>query len=141
MGTMSFSAQPIPSFVAFIKEHYKGGTVLDLGCGTGRYTDCFPADMYTGIDGHPGNISFCGATWPDRKWILADLEEWKPKEKYDYLISSVTMEQLDNLPMGWAKHYIMIEPRGHKHNYQEIYKPVVDEPMGESYEGLRMMLT
>jgi hypothetical protein len=37
--------------------------------------------------------------------------------------------------------FIMIEPQGFRHNYQEIYKPVVDEPMGESYEGLRMMLT
>jgi SAM-dependent methyltransferase len=138
MGTMYFDAEPIPEVEAFIKKHYKGGTVLDFGCGCGRYAHCFPDDMYTGVDGYMENIKFCKQTFGG-KFLLKDLETWKPTKRYDYLFSSVTMEQLENLPMDWADNYILVEPMGLKHNYQEIYKPEVDEGLSAAKE-VRLML-
>jgi len=119
MVIMYFDAQPIPQVQEFIEKHYKGGSVIDYGCGCGRYTDCFPADSYVGVDGHEGNISFCKSKWPDRKFELRDLETWKPKKKYDYLFSSVVFDQIENLPVGWAKHYILVE----NGKYTEWFKP------------------
>lgn len=142
MGIMSFSAEPTKDTLDFIKEHYDGGTVLDYGCGTGRYTDCFPADKYVGIDGHPENIEFCKKKWPDRKWILTDLEEWLPDKKYDNLFSCVVMEQIDkNLPFGWAKRYMLVEPvcKDCWHDYPETYKPYYNEGQGTE-KVLRNML-
>lgn len=123
MGIMSFSAQPIPHVMELLEKYYKGGSVLDFGCGTGRYVDCFDRRGYLGVDGFDTNIDHCKKTWPNREFILADLETWEPKEKFDYLFSSVSMEQLDKLPMNWAKTYILVEPIGFKHNYIDIYKP------------------
>lgn len=141
MGIMAFQSQPIPEVVEFIKRHYRGGTVLDYGCGTGRYTKCFPEDKYTGVDGYRPNIDYCMEKWPDRRWVYEDLEKWKPDKRYDYLFSSVVMEQVKNLPMGWAKTYILIEPttEGCK-DYVSIYKPHINESMNASREGIRMMV-
>ena len=136
MGIMSFSAEPIPHVMELLEKYYKGGSVLDFGCGTGRYVDCFDRRGYLGVDGFDTNIDYCKKQWPDREFILADLETWKPpvydrfvsgtseeEQKFDYLFSSVSMEQLDKLPMNWAKTYILVEPIGFKHNYIDIYKP------------------
>ena len=138
MGVMYFDAQPVPDVVKFIREHYKGGTIIDFGCGCGRYTNLFPKDKYLGVDGYGDNIRAAKDLHPGYKFEVHDLETWKP-EHFDYLLSSVTMEQLDNLPMGWADNYILIEPIGYKHDYQKIYKPNVDEPL-MGLEDLRMML-
>lgn len=141
MGIMYFSAQPIPEVIEFINKHYKGGSVLDYGCGTGRYTKCFKSASYVGVDGHKGNIGACRDLFPDYHFELHDLETWKPKKKFDYLFSSVAMEQVKNLPKDWAKTYILIEPTTEGcHDYAGIYKPKINEPMNASHEGIRMMI-
>lgn len=124
---MCFSAQPLPPVIQAIQKYYKGGSVIDYGCGTGRYTDYFDVDGYLGVDGHDGNIDFCKSNWPKHKFELADLEEWKPKKKFDYLFSSVTCEQIDNLPdlRKFAKTLILIEPVGFKHDYIERFNPEI----------------
>jgi len=123
MGIMSFSAEPIGHVIELLEKYYHGGSVLDFGCGTGRYTNQFDRSGYLGVDGFDTNIDYCKKTWPDRDFLLADLETWKPKQKFDYLFSSVSMEQLDNLPKNWAKTYLLVEPIGFKHDYIDIYKP------------------
>jgi len=134
MGVMYFDAQPIEQVNEFIKKHYNGGTVIDFGCGCGRYTECFPADKYIGVDGHEGNISFCKSNWPDRKFEIHDLETWKPKKKYDLLFSSVVFDQLENLPVGWAKNYILIE----NGKYTDTFKPQVNDGL-KGAEEVRLM--
>lgn len=135
MGIMQFDAQPIQEVIAFVKKHYKGGTILDYGCGCGRYANCFPEEEYTGVDGYRGNVDFCMETWPDRRWEYQDLETWKPKKKYDYLFSSVVLDQVENLPLGWAKNYILIENK----KYIKIFKPKIDEPLDGSEETRKML--
>ena len=115
MGIMYFDSNPIPEVQEFIKEHYKGGSVIDYGCGCGRYTDCFPISDYLGVDGHGGNIEAAKSNHLRYKFELHDLETWYPRKKYDYLFSSVSMEQISKLPKGWAKHYVLVEPRGGIH--------------------------
>lgn len=137
MGIMSFGAQPIPEVVEFIKKHYKGGSILDYGCGSGRYADCFPNKDYLGVDGHHGNISFCIPNFPNKKFIKKDLETWRPKKKFDYLFSSVTFDQIDNLPLDWADKYILIENRKYKYKFNVL----VDEPLQGSEETRLMVCT
>jgi trans-aconitate methyltransferase len=125
MGVMYFSSNQIPEVAAFIKKHYKGGSVIDYGCGTGRYADCFPDKEYLGVDGHAGNISYCIPNFPKKQFLLQDLDEWKPNKKFEYLFSSVTFDQVKKLPKGWAKHYILIEPS----KYEKEFKPTVSESL------------
>jgi len=121
---MPFDCQPVPEVEAFIKKHYKGGTVLDFGCGSGRYAHCFPDEMYLGIDGHEGNINLAKGNNPYKEFRCEDLEE-SDNIKFDYLFSSVVFDQLVNLPKGWAKKYILIEPT----KYESEFKILIKEPL------------
>lgn len=132
---MYFDCQPIPEVEEFIKKHYKGGSIIDYGCGSGRYANCFPDEGYVGVDGHPGNIVTMNRLYPEKKTILADLSKWKPKKKYDYLFSSVVFDQVKDIPKGWAKKYILIEPE----KYAKSYKVIINEPLG-NVEGTRLMV-
>jgi trans-aconitate methyltransferase len=142
MGTMYFAAQALPQVISLIQKYYKGGSVLDYGCGTGRYTDYFDEDSYLGVDGYPQNIDFCKSNWPKRKFELADLEDWKPKKKFDYLFSSVTCEQIANLPdlRKFAKTVILVEPIGFKHDYTGRFKPSVSVGLEGAEAVLRFMV-
>ena len=135
MGIMYFDAQPIPEVVEFIREHYKGGSVIDFGCGTGRYADCFPDDMYLGIDGHEKNIEVAKRLHPNKQFAVANIDQPNKGRKYDYLFSSVVLDQLKNLPKGWAKTYILIEPE----KYEKQFKPKVSEVL-RSAPTIRMMV-
>lgn len=112
----------------FIKKHYKGGTVIDYGCGAGRYAKCFPKEMYLGVDGDETNIKN-----NPYKAELHDLETWKPDKQYDYLLSSVVFDQVSKLPIGWAKKYILIEDK----KYRDSFRVIVDEPL---IDNVRMMI-
>lgn len=142
MGIMQFQAQPIPSVIKFLQEHYKGGSVIDYGCGTGRYTDYFDIKGYLGVDGYPQNIDFCRTEWPKHKWELADLEEWKPKKKFDYLFSSVTCEQIEKLPdlREFAKTLLLVEPIGFKHDYIKRFSPHIIEGVEGAEAVLKLMV-
>ncbi len=124
---MYFSAQALPQVIKLLQKYYRGGSIIDYGCGTGRYTDYFDIDGYLGVDGWPQNIEFCQRNWPKHKFELADLEEWKPKKKFDYLFSSVTCEQIKKLPdlRKFAKTLLLVEPIGHRHDYIKRFAPQV----------------
>jgi hypothetical protein len=125
MGVMYFDAQPIPEVEAFIKKHYKGGTVLDYGCGCGRYAHCFPDDMYLGVDGWETNIISAQHNHPNKRFALIDLETSK-FSGYDYLFSSVVFDQIARLPLDWdIKHLILIEPS----KYETIFNPEISESL------------
>ena len=140
---MQFQAQPVPSVIKFLQEHYKGGSVLDYGCGTGRYVDYFDENGYLGVDGYPQNIEFCKSNWPTYKFLLQDLEGWVPKKKFDYLFSSVTCEQIDNLPdlRKFAKTVILVEPIGFKHDYITRFKPTIIEGIKGAEAVLKFMVS
>jgi trans-aconitate methyltransferase len=130
---MYFDAQPIPDVIRFIKDNYTGGTILDYGCGCGRYTQYFPKDKYLGVDGHKDNIKTARKLYPDYKFELHNLEKWKP-EKFNNLFSSVVFDQVEKLPHGWADKYILIELG----KYGE--KAIIKEPLEGSNGTMKMVL-
>lgn len=139
---MPFDCQPIAEVEAFIEKHYKGGSVIDFGCGSGRYAHCFPDKGYLGVDGHEENIKNAARLHRNKRFVCADLKDWgefvdvKTREpRIDYLFSSVVFDQLDFIPKGWAKTYLLIEPE----RYREHFKIEVDEPL-ECAEGIRKVV-
>ena len=53
-----------------------GGTILDLGCGSGRPMAAYLLTLgfdLCGIDSSPTMISLCRENFPDRQWIVADM--------------------------------------------------------------------
>lgn len=61
------------------KEIPKGSTVLDIGCGYGRMSTLF--DKYTGVDISPDFIQLAKETYPDKKFVCADLNKLPFKDK------------------------------------------------------------
>lgn len=136
MGIMYFDSQPIPEVDAFIKKHYKGGSVIDYGCGCGRYAHCFPDDVYIGIDGHEGNIKAAKKLHPNKEFVCTDLEEWvQGYITIDNLFSSVVFDQIEKLPIGQADKYILVENK----KYRDKFKVIVDEGLKGS-EETRLMV-
>ena len=79
-------------------------SVCDLGCGSGFKLIQFFPDYYTcGIDIDPA-YAYCAAKWPEREWILSDLEA-VPKQPVELLICSDVIEHFvdPNLLLAYIK--------------------------------------
>ena len=53
-----------------------GGTILDLGCGSGKPMAAYLLTQgfdLCGVDSSPTMISLCRENFPDRQWIVADM--------------------------------------------------------------------
>src|SRR5262245_54507068 len=60
----------------FIAALPKGGSVLDLGCGSGAPVAQSMVERglhVTGVDSSPTLISFCRQRLPDQEWVVADM--------------------------------------------------------------------
>jgi len=74
-------------FSAFLTP---GGTVLDIGCGSGQ-----PISRYliqrgfrmTGIDSSPALIQLCKQRFPDHDWLVADMRKLAMGRTFDGLIA------------------------------------------------------
>lgn len=67
-----------------------GGSILDVGCGTGH-----PVARYmlgrgyavTGVDSSPSLIAKARERFPDREWIVADMRDLALGRRFDGLIA------------------------------------------------------
>jgi ubiquinone/menaquinone biosynthesis C-methylase UbiE len=51
------------------------GNVIDIGCGTGFYSDL--TEDYIGVDNDEDLIKYCAKKWPNRHFILCDIRNLK----------------------------------------------------------------
>lgn len=111
---------PIPSeWVTLIRKYLKGKSVLDLGCGMGRFYSVFDGYDYTGIDISRPAIDFCRSHYKG-KFVCADLVEFDTKKKYDNVFSWVTLEHIvpEHIEgvcekiKKWSDNLIITEPMG-----------------------------
>jgi trans-aconitate 2-methyltransferase len=74
--------------------------IVDIGCGPGNSTSvlrkAWPEADVTGLDNSKEMINKAQATFPGYKWILADVAEWQPDEKYDLVFSNATLHWIPN---------------------------------------------
>lgn len=75
---------------AFLDLVPSGGTVLDLGCGSGLpIADRFieQGRRVTGVDASPGLIDLCRDRFPGHDWIVADMRGLDLERTFDGLIA------------------------------------------------------
>ena len=70
--------------------------IIDIGCGPGNSTNVlravWPKAKVAGLDNSEEMITKAEAKYPGNKWILADVANWRPIEKYDLVFSNATLQ-------------------------------------------------
>jgi trans-aconitate methyltransferase len=66
-----------------------GGTILDIGCGSGQPVARNLIERgfeVTGIDSSPSMIALCQSRFPDREWITADMRSLDLGRRFDGIL-------------------------------------------------------
>jgi len=77
-------------FERFISLLPAGGTVLDIGCGSGQPIARYLLEhdfAVTGIDSSPRLIDICRNRFPNAEWIVADMRKLSLNRRFDGLIA------------------------------------------------------
>ncbi|MFZ5365396.1 MAG: class I SAM-dependent methyltransferase [Patescibacteria group bacterium] len=76
-----------PELNIFKKYIGDNDQVLDLGCGNGRLIQLFEGRQvkYLGIDNNAELIEYAKEKYPDKKFIVSDVLEFNPEEKFDVI--------------------------------------------------------
>jgi glycosyltransferase involved in cell wall biosynthesis len=94
-------------------------TLLDLGCGTGRFADLLPVENYTGIDFSQKLINDAKEKHPNNKFECVDIKDYHPLEKFDLVFSFASLlhikpkdfkEYVNNIKT-LGKKAIFVEPK------------------------------
>lgn len=75
---------------AFLAHIPPGGTVLDLGCGSGEPIArhlVARGRAVTGVDAAPGLIALCRARMPDQTWLVADMRGLDLGRRFDGVLA------------------------------------------------------
>ena len=91
------------TMLAWLPEHFRPDSILDLGCGTGWFTrklaERFPEASLTGADLSPGMLTQSKACGPGHvSWLNADAEQLPLPDQSVDLIFSNLMIQWSNRP-------------------------------------------
>lgn len=74
----------------FVAALPAGGSVLDLGCGSGAPVALNMVSRgltVTGVDSSPSLISFCRERMPDHRWVVGDMRFPPVRDRFDGLIA------------------------------------------------------
>lgn len=81
-----------------VKSVPAGGSILDLGCGTGEpIAQFFIAQGFkvTGVDGSKKMIELCKTRFPNEHWIVSDMREINLSQKFDVVLAWHSFFHLD----------------------------------------------
>lgn len=81
-----------------VKAIPPGGSVLDLGCGTGEPIAQYFIDntfKVTGVDGSKKMIELCKRRFPSEQWIVSDMREINLHHQFDVIIAWHSFFHLD----------------------------------------------
>ncbi len=75
-----------------------GGSVLDLGCGTGEPIAKFFIDKgfkVTGVDGSKNMIELCKKRFPNEQWLISDMRTINLHQQFDVILAWHSFFHLD----------------------------------------------
>lgn len=110
---------------------YRGGSVLDIGCGTGLFLDHVQPDAYVGIDPSAGMLHLLSQKHAGVDVRKSTFEEFKTTQRFDLVIglygapSYVAAEALKRIPgmlTNQGRYFLMF--------YRDDYAPVTYQRTG-----------
>lgn len=115
----------------------KGSTVLEIGCGTGHLLNAVQPDKGVGIDFSEEMVKLAQKQFPQYKFMVMDAEASLPKGKFDYIIISGLLGELQDIQEFFSLLKQVITPRTRVviDYFNYLWSPVLS--MGEFW-GLKM---
>jgi 2-polyprenyl-3-methyl-5-hydroxy-6-metoxy-1,4-benzoquinol methylase len=120
-------------------------SVLDIGCGSGRFAPCFDPKKYLGIDINITNIHAARDLNFGYTFEQKDIVTWEPDKVYDYIITWTTLELIPNEHINgvvskikkYGKNILLAEPYGTKsevpycfdYDYEQLFDVIKKEPI------------
>lgn len=104
-----------------ILKELKFDSVLDIGCGSGRFVPYFKDKEYHGCDISKSLVEVCRTNFPEKDFYTSAVENIKPmREKYDLIFSYTCLEHVtpENIKKAveaikrTGKKLLLIEPVG-----------------------------
>lgn len=119
-GHATYTAGFNPDWIGIIQKHLAPGSVLDVGCGTGRFVDAFKDREYVGMDISPDNINQARQNYSGKFFMVADLVEKEMNPGVDNVFTWTVLEHIPPELIGgvieklktWGKNVLIIEPIG-----------------------------
>jgi len=74
----------------FLAHVPPGGTVLDVGCGSGEPIARYLIDRgvgVVGVDASPSMIGLCQARFPDSEWLVIDMRELELERRFEGILA------------------------------------------------------
>ena len=74
----------------FLKRLPRAGSILDIGCGSGRPISRYLIEQgfeVTGVDSSPTLIDICRGRFPIQRWIVADMRDLCLNTRFDGIIA------------------------------------------------------
>ena len=82
-----------------VKSIPAGGSILDLGCGTGEPIAQFFINKgfkVTGVDGSQKMIALCQKRFPNVQWLVSDMREINLNQQFDVVLAWHSFFHLDH---------------------------------------------
>lgn len=120
-------------------------SVIDVGCGDGRWSEFFEGKEYLGIDISSKLVKYAQKKYPDRKFVDTSLEDLKADKKYDLAFCYTVFEHIKEEDMEKAvqslkkvaKKAILVEPINIdtkyyciNHDYRKWFKIIKEKNLG-----------
>ncbi len=128
------AAEHLASLLTFINE---GDKILDVGCGTGYFTDLIykKSNNVEGIDISNNMINTASKIRPHIKFKVADGEDYKTEEKFSLITTNAVTYYFKNLIGTFRKFHHLLEKNG---VYALQAQTIVTPQFSKAIDGLTL---
>jgi SAM-dependent methyltransferase len=101
--------QEVAQVATALDEFALSGRVLELACGTGWWTERLAkhAGELTSVDASPEAIGIARGRVPSARYVVADLFDWEPTERYDVVFFSFWLSHVP--PPRFDSFWMMVD--------------------------------